>query len=575
MKYRIGKTISVIGDTIGVLLENCSANETGEEFGVPDAMCINLPSPTGPIPLMIGQPGSFVDVSIPTGSLLCMVTGIKMTESNQLSSEIKNALESGELVISSTKRVLEVLAVGTITPDGSFERGTDVLPTVSADVYAVDSETIEKVYASYAKGNFSVGRLSVLPSQEAKINLDSFLCRHAAILGQTGSGKSWTVASVLQKIACFPQSSVVLLDLHGEYENAFGEYATYVSASEIELPYWLMNSEELMGLCVDRRESAAPNQIAKFKELLQNAKESHPENIALGIPKITIDTPIYFDFEKIIKEFERLDTEKVIGSQGRPVNGPLYGQFTRLLMRIQSRLNDKRFDLIFKPKTYTTSASMETLFRKILGEESEPKKIVILDLSPVPFDVRSSVISLILRCLFDFAYWYKRKNGKAYPLSVFADEAHSYLNDYDVANEPSRVSSERIAKEGRKYGISLTVISQRPREVSSTILSQCNSFLCLRISNPDDQNYVKNLLPDSMKGIVDIFSTLRRGEAILIGDAVMMPTRIKIDQPDPKPDSDDISFIEEWNKPHAFIDVASVLDIWRKQIFEKDGGNCV
>ncbi|MEN3004801.1 ATP-binding protein [Dehalobacterium formicoaceticum] len=575
MKYRIGKTISVIGDTIGVLLENCSANETGEEFGVPDAMCINLPSPTGPIPLMIGQPGSFVDVSIPTGSLLCMVTGIKMTESNQLSSEIKNALESGELVISSTKRVLEVLAVGTITPDGSFERGTDVLPTVSADVYAVDSETIEKVYASYAKGNFSVGRLSVLPSQEAKINLDSFLCRHAAILGQTGSGKSWTVASVLQKIACFPQSSVVLLDLHGEYENAFGEYATYVSASEIELPYWLMNSEELMGLCVDRRESAAPNQIAKFKELLQNAKESHPENIALGIPKITIDTPIYFDFEKIIKEFERLDTEKVIGSQGRPVNGPLYGQFTRLLMRIQSRLNDKRFDLIFKPKTYTTSASMETLFRKILGEESEPKKIVILDLSPVPFDVRSSVISLILRCLFDFAYWYKRKNGKAYPLSVFADEAHSYLNDYDVANEPSRISSERIAKEGRKYGISLTVISQRPREVSSTILSQCNSFLCLRISNPDDQNYVKNLLPDSMKGIVDIFSTLRRGEAILIGDAVMMPTRIKIDQPDPKPDSDDISFIEEWNKPHAFIDVASVLDIWRKQIFEKDGGNCV
>jgi DNA helicase HerA-like ATPase len=573
VKYCIGKTISVIGDTIGVSLENFLANEIGEEFGVPDTMCINLPSTSGPIPLMIGQPGSFVNVSIPTGSLLCMVTGIKMTELNQHSSEIKNVLENGELLISSTKRVLEVLAVGTFRPDGSFERGTDVLPTVSADVYAVDSETIEKVYASYAKGNFSIGRLSVLPSQEAKINLDSFLCRHAAILGQTGSGKSWTVASILQKIACFPQSSVVLLDLHGEYEKAFGEYATYISASEIELPYWLMNSEELMGLCVDRKESAAPNQIAKFKELLQNAKEKHPENISLMIPKITIDTPIYFDFEEIIKEFERLDTEKVIGSLSKPVNGPLYGKFTRLLMRIQSRLNDKRFDLIFKPKTYKTSASMENLFRKILGEESKPKKIVILDISPVPFDVRSSVISLILRCLFDFAYWYKRKNGKAYPLSVFADEAHSYLNDSDITNEPSRLSSERIAKEGRKYGISLTVISQRPREVSSTILSQCNSFLCLRISNPDDQNYVKNLLPDSMKGIVDIFSTLRRGEAILIGDAVMMPTRIKVDQPNPTPDSDDISFVEEWNKPHSVIDVASVLDIWRKQTIEKDNIN--
>ena len=291
-----------------------------------------------------------------------------------------------------------------------------------------------------------------------------------------------------------------------------------------------MNSEELIDMCVDRQESAAPNQIAKFKELLQSAKEEDEENKSLNIPKITIDTPVHFDIDGIIAAFEFLDTEMVDGSS-RPKQGPLFGQFTRLLMRLQSRLNDRRYDLIFRPKTYTTSASMEALFRKILGEEHDPKKVVVLDLSPVPFEVRTSAISLILRCLFDFSYWYKRKNGKCYPLAIFADEAHSYLNDADVSHGPSRLSAERIAKEGRKYGISLTVISQRPREVSSTILSQCNSFLCLRMSNPDDQAYVKGLLPDSVKGIIDIVSTLRRGECVLLGDAVMMPTRIKIRPP--------------------------------------------
>ncbi len=308
------------------------------------------------------------------------------------------------------------------------------------------------------------------------------------------------------------------------------------------------------------------NQIAKFKELLQNAKEEHEENKSLGIPKITIDTPVYFDFNSIIDEFRTLDTQMVQGANNRQRQGPLFGQFTRLLMRIDSRLSDKRYDLIFHPTKYNTSASMEELFRSIMGEEKDnPKKIVIIDMSSIPFDVRNSVISLIMRCLFDFAYWYKRTHDEACPVAVFCDEAHIYLNDKDSSSEPARLSAERIAKEGRKYGISLTVISQRPREVSATILSQCNTFLCLRISNPDDQIYVKSLLPDSIRGVVNVFSTLRRGECILLGDSVMMPTRIKIDKPNPKPKSDDTSFYEEWQKEHEEVDFNKVLGAWRKQ----------
>ena len=562
--YQIGKVIAVSGESIIVsLLSHDTSAVT--ELGVPESMTIHLPNAAGPIPLLIGQPGTFVTIALPAGRLLCMVTSVEMREAKETASELREADSDGAFVIDRATRSLVTIAVGTMDTTGQFERGSDVLPTVNAPVFAVTPELIDKVYSSYAEGDFAIGKLSLVPSQQAKINLDAFLTRHAAILGQTGGGKSWTVASLIQKMCLFQQATIVLFDLHGEYTTTFGTSADVIAATDLELPYWLMNSEELLGLMVDRSESAAPNQIAKFKELLQTAKENYPENIALGIKKITIDTPVFFSFNEILSEFRRLDTQMVAGKTGEK-QGPLFGQFTRLLMRIDSRLNDKRYDLIFRPTTYNTSASMEDLFRRLLGEiKGARKKVVVVDLSPVPFDVRSSVISLILRCLFDFAYWHRRAHKTRFPIAVFADEAHIYLNDNDLSSEAAKHSAERIAKEGRKYGISLTAISQRPREVSATILSQCNSFLCLRISNPDDQSYVRSLLPDSIRGIASMFSTLRRGECILLGDSVMMPTRIKIDKPNPEPVSDDVSFYKSWNNAPKDIDFASVLKAWRDQ----------
>lgn len=563
MSYRIGKVIAVTGDEVFVSLVDYDATDPAS--GVPASMTIDVSSVSGPIPLLIGQPGTFVMVSLPAGYLLCMVTGIEMKEERIPTSEMKQAGEDVVLLIDRVSRNLSTVPVGTLDANGAFERGTDTMPTVNAPVFAVEADRIDAIYAGYAEGDFSLGALSLIPGQTAKINLDAFLTRHAAILGQTGGGKSWTVASIIQKMCNFPQSTIVLFDLHGEYGSTFGECADVISAAELELPYWLMNSEELLGLMVDRSESAAPNQIAKFKELLQSAKESDDENQKLGIPKITIDTPVHFDFQKLIEKFRELDTQMVQGERSQK-QGPLFGQFTRLLMRIDSRMNDRRYDLIFKPKQYATSASMDALFRRLLGEKADGrKKVVIVDLSTTPFDVRSSVISLILRCLFDFAYWHRKVRKERYPIAVFADEAHIYLSDKDNASEASRRSAERIAKEGRKYGISLTVISQRPREVSSTILSQCGSFLCLRISNPDDQSYVRNLLPDSVRGVTAMFSTLRRGEAILLGDAVMMPTRIRIDRPDPQPQSDDASFAKAWSQDPVDLDMQAVLTAWRNQ----------
>ncbi|HOI70391.1 MAG TPA: DUF87 domain-containing protein [Methanothrix sp.] len=563
-KYKIGRVIGVSGDRIDISLVDYPA-DGDQQLGVPEKMSINVNTDGGPKPLLIGQPGSFIKISIPNGELLSMITEIQMRETSISSAEVKEAEHYGYYPLGAPKRMISTIPIGTINHSGKFEQGTNILPTVNSDVFAVLPETIDKIYQEYAEGNFSIGNLSLIPDQRVKINIDSFLTRHAAILGQTGSGKSWTTASFLQKLSEFPKSTVILFDLHGEYKNAFGDDAEYIDAKELELPYWLMNCEELLGLMVDRSESAAPNQIAKFKELLQSAKEDVDENKKLELTKITIDTPVYFNFEGIINEFRRLDTERVPGSKGEK-NGPLNGQFSRLLMRIDSRLNDKRYDLIFHPKKYNTSASMEDLFRKILGEESgNYKKIVIIDLSSIPFDVRNSIISLVMRCIFEFSYWYKRINGTTYPIAVVCDEAHIYLNDKDSTSEAARLSAERISKEGRKYGISIIIISQRPREVSATILSQCNTFMCLRITNPDDQSYVKNLLPDSTRGISSMFSTLRRGECILLGDSVMMPTRIIMDKPSPSPHSEDTSFYKEWNSKHTEIDVCTVLDAWRRQ----------
>ena len=500
--YVVGKVIGVFGDSIDVALDNYN-----NESGVPENMLININSELGPEPILIGQPGTFLKIQISNGMLLCMVSGIKMRDTTSNNADA--------ISVDLPNRILTLVPFGTINENNVFEKGSDVLPTINNYVYAVSSKTIDTIYSNFSEGNFNLGKLSLMPQQDALINLDSFLSRHGAILGQTGSGKSWTVASFLQKIANLEQSTVVLLDLHGEYKNAFGDYAEYIDASSLELPYWLMNCEELLDLMVDRNETAAPNQTALFKTLLQQSKQNHPENQLLNISKINVDTPVYFDFMAILSEFDKLDREMVPGATaGKEKKGPYNGQFTRLLTRITSKLDDVRYNLIFKPQIYNTSASMTDLFRKILGEEKNPKKIVIIDMSPIPFDVRTSVISLLLRCFFDFCYWYKKINDESYPLAIFCDEAHLYLNEYDPSSKSARLSAERIAKEGRKYGASLTIISQRPREVSATILSQCNTFLCLRITNPDDQSYVKRLLPDSLASITTMFSSLRRGECI-------------------------------------------------------------
>ncbi|ACV58267.1 ATP-binding protein [Alicyclobacillus acidocaldarius] len=564
MDYVIGQVIAVKNSSLTIQLADHKVDVDGTESGVDDNMIINLPSNDGPLALMIGQPGGFVEVSIPQGRLLCMVTEIQMNPV-LLHGVSKNTTAFTEYPVLQVQRTLEAIPIGTFDVAGVFERGTDFLPTIGSLAYAVTSEKIKKVYSSNGVGDLPVGQLSVVPEQRAFININTFIGRHAAILGQTGGGKSWAVSSILQKIIQLPRTTIILLDLHGEYEDVFGSDAAYLSGEDIELPYWLMNFEELVNLFIDRGEREAPNQIAMFRQILQKYKENSAHQEQLGLPKVTLDTPIYFDVEKVIDELRSLDTAMEPGAQGKLRHGPFYGHFTRMITRVESRLNDKRYDLIFKPKRFRSSNSLVALMERILGEGRDRKKVTVIDVSSIPFDVRASVISLLLRVSFEFAYWHRRALDKAYPIYVVCDEAHIYLNDKDPSQLPARLAAERIAKEGRKYGVGLLVTSQRPRDLSATILSQCNTFICMRLTNPDDQSYVRALLPDSLRGIADVFAALRRGEAMFLGEAVTMPTRIKLDRPNPAPNSNDIIFTEIWGDAIDDVNIETVVDEWRRQ----------
>jgi hypothetical protein len=233
MDYIIGKVISVEQGQIGISLINSCQNSDGQMFGVPDSMKVTVDTDAGPIPLLIGQPGSFVEVQLPSGRLLATVIGVKMQENTPLSGDVKLALEQSGFPVQECSRQVTVIPVGKFSNDGTFVRGTDILPTVNSNVYTVTPDKISNVYRSFTEGDFSIGTLSILPDQRAYINLDTMLGRHTAILGQTGGGKSWTVASILQKIALFPKATMLLLDLLGEYRDAFGPDAEYISARNI------------------------------------------------------------------------------------------------------------------------------------------------------------------------------------------------------------------------------------------------------------------------------------------------------------------------------------------------------
>jgi hypothetical protein len=284
---------------------------------------------------------------------------------------------------------------------------------------------------------------------------------------------------------------------------------------------------------------------------------------------ITIDSPIPYKIDNILKELAELDQQMVEGARTEK-QGPFFGKLTRFVQRLEAKTQDKRLGFLFQISDDELDINWlnKLCERLMLGTSSNPKKagVKIIDFSEVPSDVLPLVIGLVARLVFTVQQWTIRENQ--HPIALLSDEAHLYIperTNQDAAAELGLKSFERIAKEGRKYGVSLTVISQRPAEVNRTVLSQCNNFIALRLSNAEDQAVIKRLLPDNLSGLTDVLPILDIGEALVVGDASLLPTRIIIDEPKIKPESATVKFWKEWSADTSKQDIATAVSGLRKQ----------
>ena len=552
----VGYVVDVQGDLlIATLVEDAQGHAPTVTIGDED--------------VLVGQLGSYVAIKQNEACLIAIVT--RMTEQEALAAPTIETPGDDTARLPFAKRIARLTPVGSIVGDGQFERGVTQYPTTGAEVHAIGSVDIARMFDRFQSKGLAVGTLSSHPSLKVCLDPTNLFGRHAAILGQTGSGKSWTVAAIVQKtVAVMPKAHIIILDLHGEYcwkrEDGTRHYAfsesivRHLDARDLEIPYWLMTYAELCDLLIEHSEREATNQTAFFRDCLLAGRES--ENVSasptLGLSRVTVDTPIYFSLDDLLKKVHDKNVER--GTR----QGPMFGNFDRFLMRIESKLNDQRYDFLLKPKKRNTSVSLSSLLRDFVGLGEPKRAVTVIDLSSVPFDVRPTVAAQIGRLAFEFNYW--NPKYREFPILLVCEEAHAYIPRASESQfAASRKSMERIAKEGRKYGVGLTVVSQRPHEVSETVLAQCGTFICLRITNPNDQGYVRSLVPESEGDLVSVLAGLGRGEALVLGEAVPLPTRLQFEKPEPTPNSDDVDFYDKWRNGPEDLDVDAIVKRWRSQ----------
>ena len=504
------------------------------------------------------------------------------------------------------RHILEAKPLGTLRGE-DFTRGGDELAIPPKSVKPAAIADINLVYSSSVKTEraFTFSTLSRQRSVAVPVDGDRFFNKHVAIVGSTGSGKSHTVACLVQKAVAsksgdYPglnNSHVVIFDIHSEYRSAFPT-ANCISIADLRLPYWLLNSEELEELFIDS-EANDHRQRNAFKEAVVCNKRKHAD--ATIRDRVHYDHPSFFNIDEVLvyirnrnnekkdkdqknaivwvdgagKQFlfteetrERLFEKEITPLEKGTTTGTLNGELGNFVNRLENKLADKRLDFLVG-EAAKKAGVFEDVLRTFVGyKKAKTANVTIIDLSGVPFEVLSITVSLISRLLFEFAYHLKQISATTstdVPLLLIYEEAHKYVPKSDLARyRSSRMSIERIAKEGRKYGVTLLIASQRPSEISETIFSQCNNFIAMRLTNPVDQDDVKRLLPDALGDLTDTLPTLKSGEALLIGDSVVMPSLVHIDPCTPTPSSSDIPYFELWKQAWKDVKVEDMIKSWQK-----------
>lgn len=483
--------------------------------------------------------------------------------------------------------IIEANPLG-VVKDEKFQRGGDTIAIPPKKVEPAKESEILSIYSHSTKEaeKFTFSSLSSNKKIRIPVNGNKFFNKHIAVIGSTGSGKSHTVTKIIQQAVeqksgdfSLNNSHIIIFDVHSEYKSAFPN-ANILGIDDLILPYWLLTSEELEELFIDT-DGKDHNQRNVFKEAVISDRKNKFSGIEADKHKIHYDSPLLFDIDEVLKfaifkNEEIIDTGEVYASgvkkgQSKTTKGSLNGDLTNFVSRLENKLNDKRFDFLLGEKS--KQITFEETIKQLTGQSTTPKSnVTILDLSGVPFEVLSITVSLISRMIFEYGYYYKKirtrkdsneKINNDTPFLLVYEEAHKYVPKSDLIKyRASKNSIERIAKEGRKYGVTLLLASQRPSELSETIFSQCNNFVAMRLTNPIDQNYVKRLLPDTLGNLTDKLPSLQAGEGLLIGEAVILPSIIKVDECTLPPSSNDIPYWELWKEEWKEADINEIKTEW-------------
>lgn len=546
----------------------------------------------------VGQIGSFIRIPIGFYNLFGIISqvGASAIPENQIESQVYG------------NRWMTIQLIGEGPRNGIFQRGLSQYPTIGDEVHLVSEKELESIYGQPDKPYFvRLGHISNAASIPALIDINKLVTRHSAIVGTTGSGKSTTVASIMNAISDnekYPSSRSIMLDLHGEYGQALQDKAliykinvdpsSRLKEKELHIPFWALNFDELCEICFgefanEKDKNFVMERVQKYKIESLN---KYPKPGA-SIDTLSVDSPVPFSIHHLWYElFIETFGTYYSGRDGKPTDNLAYetdqnGQelkgnpskglppiFKNIKTDRDTDKNDKvnyipkslnigkqvsllgsklripRYDFIFKPNLFAPAADgkvendLNTLLKNWIGSN---KPVAVLDLSGIPTDILQTTIGALLRLLYEALFWARNlsQGGRHRPLLLVMEEAHIYLND-DLKGMASKVV-QRIVKEGRKYGIGAMIVSQRPSEINPTILSQCGTFFALRLTNGTDRSHITSAISDNLDGLTGMLPILRTGEAIILGEAVKLPMRTTIEPPpkNRRPDSQDPIIYDE------------------------------
>lgn len=522
--YQLGRVVCVSGSHVVMVWEQqCRAEERE------DAQRL--------------QKGSLVKLKTPDTLVFALVTGLTIPNPTR-------SLDPSEAWLAELELIGESDREG-----GSFRHGVTSFPTLGDPVWSANNSDLGGIYGRPTDSTITLGTLHSERTGAVHVEPDLLLGRHFAILGTTGCGKSCALTLILRALLDkHDDAHIVLLDPHSEYQTAFGDRAELLGPDRLRLPYWVLNGEEI-DMVMFGADSNIPDRSTVsgiLHDLIAEAKHLYQADRQVSQP-ITVNTPIPYRMSDIMRLID--------DALGKLDRANTLAPYKWLKNRLNALSSDPRFSFMFGGLTVNDTFS--NLLSQILRIPSNGRPISIIDLSAIPSDVINAVVSVILRLTFDFSLW----SRGAQPILLVCEEAHRYAPlNANLGFEPTKKAMARIAKEGRKYGLSLCLISQRPSELATSVLSQCNTSFVFRITSLRDQEIIQGTVADSAYGLLDFLPLLGNGEAVVIGDAVSMPVRIRFGRlpEEQRPQSMTARFSEAWRGRSVDEDfVGEVVERWR------------